>query len=158
MLDFVKGFLGAAKDTAGLLKDLRAEKRKARGVKNAILSEIEFNATLIFEHYARRGVRPSRIVRALRCRHLADAIDSGFDFTKIRKGTIDRGITGSAGFYRNYAGLDCEEFLKNIRQATDDLKALPELYHIDRTKKINIRRRLMNLGGRYGLLLRFLKE
>ena len=157
MFDFLKGFVGTAKDVSGVLRDFRDEKRRARGVKNAILSEIEFNATLIFDHYLRRHAGPVKIVRALKMENLSKAIDSGFDFTKIKKGVVTREITRDMQFLRSHVGDDCEELLKRIRANTEHIKVLPELYHLKTTKRVDIRRRLMNLGVRYVLLMRFLK-
>jgi hypothetical protein len=38
------------------------------------------------------------------------------------------------------------------------VKLLPDLYDIKKTEKVNVRVRLENLGRRYVLLIRFLKE
>ncbi len=158
MFDLIKDIFGVARDAKGILRDMRDEKKKARGMKNAILSEIEFNATLIFDHYLRRNVSSVKIVRALKSEHLTKAIDSGFDLSKIKKGKITREIVGSSKFFRNHVGYDCEALLKNIRLHTEHIKILPELYHLKTTRRINVRRRLINLGARYVLLMKFLKS
>jgi hypothetical protein len=59
---------------------------------------------------------------------------------------------------RQYAGIDLEGFLKRIRFHLEQLKLLPDLYDIKKTDKVNVRVRLENLGRRYVLLIRFLKE
>jgi hypothetical protein len=51
MLDFVKDLFGIAKDTRSVVQDVQDHKSKARGVKNKILAEVEFNMDLILDHY-----------------------------------------------------------------------------------------------------------
>ena len=50
MLEFIKDLFGFAKDSQGLVKVVQDEKSKARGTKNRILTEIEFNIDLIFDN------------------------------------------------------------------------------------------------------------
>ena len=56
MLEFIKDLFGFAKDSQGLVKVVQDEKSKARGTKNRILTEIEFNIDLIFDHYLEREI------------------------------------------------------------------------------------------------------
>ena len=51
MLEFVKDLFGVARDTRGVVREVQDQKSKARGVKNKILAEVEFNMDLILDHY-----------------------------------------------------------------------------------------------------------
>src|SRR5215212_7478479 len=115
MIEFIKDLFGFAKDSRGLVKDVEDEKSKARGIKNRILGEIEFNMDLIFDHYLEKQVDEEKIIEKLRVDQLAKAIDDGFDFKKMKKGKIDLEMTGDNPFLKKYIGYDCEAFLRKIR-------------------------------------------
>ncbi|MDH3251808.1 MAG: hypothetical protein OEM41_03390 [Ignavibacteria bacterium] len=153
----IKDLFGAGKDAQSLIREIRSEKRNAKGVINAIFAETEYNMSLILEHYLRAGVDPVKIIGKLKVQHLARAIEDGFDFRKIKRGKIQARMLGDAGFLRNYVGYDCEKLLKNIRFHIDQLHLLPDLYDLKRTDKVNVRARLENLGKRYLLLTKFVR-
>jgi hypothetical protein len=157
MLDFIKELFGLAKDSRGLVKDVQDERTKARGVKNRILSEIEFNMDLIFDHYLEKEIPLEKVIDKLKVAELSKAIDEGFDFKKMKKGKIDIEMTGDNAFLKKYLGYDCEALLRKIRHHIDQMKLLPELYNLEDEKKVNARQRLENLGKRYILFIRFLK-
>lgn len=157
MIEFIKDLFGFAKDSRGLVKDVQDEKSKARGVKNRILTEIEFNIDLIFDHYLEKEVPVEKVIEKLKVEQLAKAIDEGFDFKKMKKGKIDLEMTGDNHFLKKYIGYDCEAFLRKIRHHIEQIKLLPELYNLTDEKKVNAKQRLENLGKRYILFTRYLK-
>ncbi len=55
-------------------------------------------------------------------------------------------------------GLHCDGLLKRILIRIEQIKLLPERYDIEKTERIDVRRRLENLGRRYILFARFLKS
>jgi hypothetical protein len=156
-MGLIGDIFGIGKDSGSLLRDLAEIRRKTRGNRNRLLSEIEFNAALILDHYLRRGVDETKVIEKLKLESLARLIDEGFDFEKIRKGRIDGNMLKDLSVLRHYAGLDLEGLLKKIRFHIEQMKLLPELYDIRTTDKVNVRLRLENLGRRYVLLVRFLK-
>jgi len=158
MLDFIKELFGLAKDSRGLVKDVQDEKSKARGVKNRILGEIEFNMDLIFDHYLQKEIPIEKVIDKLKVEQLAKAIDEGFDFKKMKRGKIDFQMTGDNAFLKKYLDYDCEELLRKIRHHIEQIKLLPELYNLNDEKKVNAGQRLENLGKRYILFTRFLKS
>ncbi|HUM47287.1 MAG TPA: hypothetical protein PLD84_10180 [Chitinophagales bacterium] len=157
MIEFIKDLFGFAKDSRGLVKDVQDEKSKARGVKNRILTEIEFNIDLIFDHYLEKEIPVEKVIEKLKVEQLAKAIDEGFDFKKMKKGKIDLEMTGDNLFLKKYIGYDCEAFLRKIRHHIEQIKLLPELYNLTDEKKVNAKQRLENLGKRYILFTRYLK-
>lgn len=157
MIEFIKDLFGFAKDSRGLVKDVQDEKSKARGVKNRILTEIEFNIDLIFDHYLEKEVPVEKVIEKLKVEQLAKAIDDGFDFKKMKKGKIDLEMTGDNPFLKKYIGYDCEAFLRKIRHHIEQVKLLPELYNLNDEKKVNAKQRLENLGKRYLLFTIYLK-
>jgi hypothetical protein len=156
MFGTIKDLFGVGKDAHSVVAALRSEKKNTKGVVNAILAETEFNMSLILEHYA-NGVKEEQIIRQLRVVQLARALEGGFDFRRIRKGTVKASMIGHAGFFRSYVGRNCEHLMKSIRFHIDQIKLLPELYDLHDTSKVNARARLENLGKRYLLLTRFLQ-
>lgn len=158
MIEFIRDLFGFAKDSRGLVKDVQDEKSKTRGVKNRILSEIEFNIDLIFDHYLQKEVPVEKVIEKLKIDQLAKAIDDGFDFKKMKKGKIDLEMTGDNPFLKKYIGYDCESYLRKIRHHIEQIKLLPELYNLADEKKVNAKQRLENLGKRYILFTRYLKS
>jgi hypothetical protein len=158
MIEFIKDIFGFAKDSRGLVKDVQDEKSKARGIKNRILGEVEFNMDLIFDHYLDKNVPVEKVIEKLKVEQLAKAIDDGFDFKKMKKGKIDLEMTGDNPFLKKYTGYDCEALLRKIRHHIEQVKLLPELYNLEDEKKVNAGQRLENLGKRYILFTRFLKS
>ena len=156
MSSIIQDLFGAAKDTKSILGVIGEEKRKTRGTRNAILSEVEFNMTLIFDHLLAHNADPEKIIRMLKIEHLANAIDTGFDFTKIKRGRIGVRVVAGVGFLKHFVGSDCEELLKNIRFHIEQLKILPDLYRLKKNRRIRIKRRIKNLGTRYMLFTKFL--
>lgn len=156
-MGLIRDIFGIGKDSGGLLRDLAQIRRKTRGDRNRLLSEIEFNAALILEHYFKMGADEAKVIAKLKLESLAKLIDEGFDFSTVRKGTVGEAMVKDAPVLRHYAGLDLEGLLKKIRFHVEQLKLLPDLYDIKTTDKVNVRLRLENLGRRYVLLIQFLK-
>jgi hypothetical protein len=156
-MGLIGDIFGIGKDSGSLLRDLAEIRKKTRGDRNRLLSEIEFNAALVLDHYLQKGADEKKIIEKLKLENLARLIDEGFDFEKIRKGRVDVELVKDLPVLRHYTGLDLEWLLKKIRFHIEQLKLLPELYDIRTTDKVNVRLRLENLGRRYILLVRFLK-
>lgn len=158
MVEIIKDLFGIAKDSRGIVKDVQDEKSKARGIKNRILTEVEFNMDLILEHYLEKNVAEEKIIEKLKTEQLAKAIDDGFDFKKMKKGNVTATLIGENQFLKKYIGYDCEALLRKIRHHIEQIKLLPELYDLKEDKKINLKTRLENLGKRYILFTKFLKS
>jgi len=157
MLEVIKDLFGLAKDSRGIVKDVQDEKSKARGVKNRILAEVEFNMDLILEHYLEKEVPEDKIIEKLKTEQVSKALDEGFDFKKIRKGMITALLTGDNPFLKKYIGYDCEALMRKIRHHIEQIKLLPELYNLkEDNKKVNVKSRIENLGKRYILFTKFL--
>ncbi|MBK7551723.1 MAG: hypothetical protein IPI61_08710 [Syntrophaceae bacterium] len=156
-MGLLRDILGIGKDGGSLLRDLAAIRKKTRGDRNRLLSEIEFNAALVLDHYLQKGADEKKVIEKLRLETLARLIDEGFDFSAIRKGVVEETMVKDIPVLRRYAGLDLERLLKRIRFHIEQLKLLPDLYDIRTTDRVNARLRLENLGRRYVLLIRFLK-
>src|SRR6187549_1779989 len=108
MLELITDLFGIAKNSRGIVKDLQNLKSKARGIKNLILSEAEFNMDLILDHYFDKNVPEEIIIEKLRKEQLSKALEEGFDFTKVKKGKITAASTGDNPFLKKYVGYDCE--------------------------------------------------
>lgn len=157
MIEFIKDLFGIARDSRGIVMDVKDEKTKARGVKNRILAEVEFNMDLILDHYLDKNVPEDKIIEKLRTEQLSKAMDEGFDFKRMKKGVITASIIGDNQFLKKYVGYDCEALLRKIRHHIEQMKLLPELYNLQEdNKKINVKTRLENLGKRYILFSKFL--
>ena len=158
MLELITDLFGIAKNSRGIVKDLQNLKSKARGIKNLILSEAEFNMDLILDHYFDKNVPEEIIIEKLRKEQLSKALEEGFDFTKVKKGKITAKSTGDNPFLKKYIGYDCEALLRKIHHHIEQIKLLPELYNLKEDNKINVKTRLENLGKRYILFTKFLQS
>jgi len=156
-MGLLRDIFGIGKDSGSLLRDLADIRKKTRGDRNRLLSEIEFNAVLVLEHYLKRGVDEKKVIEKLKLESLTRLIDEGFDFSTVRKGSVEESMVKDVPVLRHYSGLDLEGLLTKIRFHIEQLKLLPDLYDIKKTDKVNVRLRLENLGWRYILLVRFLK-
>jgi hypothetical protein len=156
-MGLIRDIFGIGKDSGSLLRDLADIRKKTRGDRNRLLSEIEFNAALVLDHYLQRGADEKIIIEKLKLESLARLIDEGYEFSTVRKGAVEEAMVKDVPVLRHYAGLDLEGFLKRIRFHIEQMKLLPDLYDIKKTDKVNVRLRLENLGRRYVLLVRFLK-
>lgn len=156
-MGLIRDIFGIGKDSGNLLRDLADIRKKTRGNRNRLLSEIEFNAVLVLEHYLKREVDEKKVIEKLKLESLVRLIDEGFDFSTVRKGPVEESMVKDVPVLRHYSGLDLEGLLKKIRFHIEQLKLLPDLYDIKKTDKVNVRLRLENLGRRYILLVRFLK-
>ena len=156
-MGLLRDILGIGRDSGGLLRDLAAIRKKTRGERNRLLSEIEFNAALVLDHYLQKGADEKKVIERLKIDSLVRLIEEGFDFSAIRKGAVEESLVRDMPVLRHYAGLDLERFLKRIRFHIEQLKLLPDLYDIQKADRVNVRQRLDNLGRRYVLLIRFLK-
>ncbi len=79
-MGLISDIFGIGKDSGSLLRDLAEIRKKTRGNRNRLLSEIEFNAALILDHYLQRGVDETKVIEKLKLESLARLIDEGFDF------------------------------------------------------------------------------
>lgn len=156
-MGLIRDIFGIGKDSGSLLRDLAAIRKKTRGDRNRLLSEIEFNAALVLDHYLQKGADEKKVIEKLKLENLARLVDEGFDFSAIRKGVVEESMVKDMPVFRHYAGLNLERFLKRIRFHIEQLKLLPDLYDIRKTDRVNVRLRLENLGRRYVLLIRFMK-
>ncbi|MCS6916139.1 MAG: hypothetical protein RMK52_09450 [Chitinophagales bacterium] len=158
MASVFKDILELTRDWRRMLQQAQTDRNKKRGVRNVLLTETEFNTDLILEHYLGQGVAAEKIIEKLRMEHLGKALESGFDFSELKKGRISERHCGDHPMLKKYIGYDAEALMRKIYHHLGQLKLLPELYDLKDEKKVNVRLRLENLGRRYLLLLRFLSD
>ena len=158
MLGIIKDLFGIGKDSESIIRVLIEARKKTKGVKYRVLSEAQFNTSLILDHYLTRKADTRKVIRLLKTVHLSRAFEEGFDFRRIKKGSVTERMVVNIPFLRNCIGLDCEGLLKRILFHIEQIKLLPELYDIEKTDRVDIRRRLENLGRRYVLFARLLKS
>jgi len=157
MLNIIKDLFGMGKDSESIIRVLIEARKKTKGVKYQVLSEVQFNTSLILDHYLTRKADAGKVIGHLKTEHLSKAFDEGFDFRRIKKGRVTEKMIVNTPFLKSYTGLDCEGILKRILFHIEQIKLLPELYDIEKTDRVDIRRRMENLGKRYVLFARFLK-
>jgi len=155
-LEVIKAIFGMGTKIKNITDIIKQKRRQAEGVKRQILYETLSNMTLIYTHYLKNRRNPKDIIEELRVKKLAKAIDEGFDFNNIKEGKISEEMVGDVGFLQKYIGYDCEALLIQVRYHIDQLKLLPKLYNLRKTKEVNVKRRLENQGKRYILFTKFL--
>jgi len=156
ILEVIKAIFGMGTNVKNIIDIIKQKREQAEGVKRQILYETLSNMTLIYTHYLKNKRDSKKIIEELKVEKLAKAIDEGFDLNNIKDGKINEEMVGDVGFLHNYIGYDCEAFLIQIRYHIDQLKLLPKLYNLKKTKEVNVKRRLENQGKRYILFTKFL--
>jgi hypothetical protein len=157
-MGIIQDLFSLAKDSRSVLRDVKTERRKIRGMANLLLGEVEFNMDLILDHYLEKKVDVRKIISMLKTAQLEKALADGFDFSKLRSGKIADRHTGENLFLKKYVGKDCAFMMKKIHHHLLQVKLLPELYDLNSESKINVQARLDNLGRRYLLLIRFITD
>ncbi len=112
--------------------------------------------SLILEDYLEDNANPHKIIKKLRIKDLEHAINHGYDFNNIKRGRIPKNMVSNVGFLEPYIGYDCKGVLNNIRLHIEKLQLLPSIHSSKSLKKIDIRKRLINIGKRYLLFTRFI--
>lgn len=155
-LEVIKAIFGMGTKIKNITDIIKQKRKQAEGIKRQILYETLSNMTLIYTHYLKNKIDPVKIIEKIKVEKLAKAIDDGFDFNNIKDGKISEEMIGDVGFLQKYIGYDCEALLIQIRYHIDQLKLLPQLYNLRKTKEVNVKRRLENQGKRYILFTKFL--
>ena len=135
---------------------IEKNRQQAEATKDQILYETWINMSLIFDDYLKEGAITKKIVNKLKIEDLASAIREGYNFRNIKKSRITKTMTGGVKFFEPYVRYDCKDLLMNIRFHIDKLKLLYSVQKPKNIKKIDVRKRLINLGKRYLLFTKLL--
>lgn len=154
----VNALFKAGESIQNIIGIVEEKRQQAEAVKDQILYETWINMSLIFEDYLEEDANPLNVIDKLKIKDLARAIREPYNFRNIKKGKVTKKMIGGVGFLESYVGYDCKDLLTNIRFHIDKLKLLPSLHDRKKLKKIDIRRRLINLGKKYLLFTKLLKS
>ncbi|MEZ5045031.1 MAG: hypothetical protein R2828_34360 [Saprospiraceae bacterium] len=157
----LNGFLNILSniETEEIKKYSNSVSKEMRIQRNLLYNEISFNIDLIFKHYLTRRIPEEIVIDKLKIEEIKKSFEAGFNFNLLKEGTITESIYQEIKSYKHYIGYNCEELITKILNVSIQLKLIPELYDdIHVNSKINIKKRIENLGTRYLILIRFINS
>jgi len=147
--------LRPAREIYDIIGQITKERQRTKGMINRILYEAEFNMGIIAEEYFENHADPESVIEKLLVDDLSQALDSGFDFRKLKGGTITEPMVDNIKFFQGWIGFDCEQTCRKIRVYLNRLKAVPELMKRKRLPNADMDRRFENMLSVYLLFWRF---
>ena len=152
MFDFINPTINALKELIPYL----SEKSKTENItKRLVLRELRDNLkVLIYAHEKKADV--DKIIERLNNIAIKDAMKTGFDFNKIRKGKITEELVKDER-NKKYIGWTCEQLFDKVDEKIEELRLIKNLYpNLDESRK-NITLVIGNLYFRMKLLADFIR-
>jgi hypothetical protein len=156
IITVINALFRTGESISNIIGIIEENRQQAEATKDQILYETWINMSLIFDDYLKEGAITKKIVNKLKIEDLASAIREGYNFKNIKKNRITKTMTGGVKFFEPYVRYDCKDLLMNIRFHIDKLKLLYSVQKPKNIKKIDVRKRLINLGKRYLLFTKLL--
>lgn len=150
--DIVKGI----PDFVEVVTGIRERRKKARGTTSRILQELELNLDLLYHEFPKGEIPAAKVLEALSCEALQDALKEGFDFSLMKKGKIPAVLTSGDKYLESRTGADLQDLIRQLATKIMQLKRLPLLYSNLETNKLRLGIRLGNLLKLIMLTLRFI--
>ena len=116
--------------------------RENRGHKRKILLELQRNIELIFS-YGRYDLPIDEVIAGLQTTNMEAALESGYNFDKLKKGPVTEQVAGEEPQYQQYIGWTPEDFFSNIYVKIKDLQTIVKMD--PHNEKIRKRVRLINI-------------
>ena len=122
--------LGTLKDLLSSVDAIRAAIHSwvqgTRGWKRKLQLELQINIELIFS-YLRYDLPVDEVVAGLQTAHMKTALESGFNFNKLKKGEVTDDVAGDQPQYQQYVGWSTERLFSNIYVKIQDLQTIVEM-------------------------------
>ena len=153
MFDFINPTINALKELIPYL----SEKSKTENItKRLVLRELRDNLkVLMYAHEKKADV--DKVIERLNNTAIKEAVKTGFDFNKIRKGKISvEMITDDRN--KKYIGWSCEQLFDKVDEKIEELRLIKNLYpNLDESRK-NLTLVVGNLYFRMKLLADFIRS
>jgi hypothetical protein len=135
---------GALGSIAKLLSELRPALKRSRGMKRALLLELQLNLQTL-RLYLDGSIHAEDAVRKLETRTLQKALESGYDFSSIKKGRVTPGsLAGNRRAY-HLVGWTTEQVLRHLFLKIHELEVAVSSPR--RSPPVRKRARLLTVAG-----------
>ena len=153
MFDFLSPAVSVLKD---LVAFLNRESKTENITKKLLLRELRDNfKVLMYAHEKNADIR--LVIDQLSNAAIKDAIKSGFDFNKVRKGKItEKSIFDERN--KKYIGWTCARLFDKIDEKIEELRTIKKLYPNIEDSKRNVSVMIANLYYRMRLLADFIRQ
>jgi hypothetical protein len=148
-------FFSGLSSAAAAAKTLQSLLKNTRGVKRALLLELQKNLNLLYL-FEGDASKLTTIVNRLEVRVYEAAVASNFDFNDIKKGKLNQRLVKDIKQLQAYAGWNTEQLFENIYLKIHQLKSINEIDPNNTRFRINVR--LRNLHKMMLLLIKHVKS
>jgi hypothetical protein len=140
--------------TTSVVKALKSLLKGSRGVKRALLLELQGNIQLILL-YREGQVAIDKLIRRLDVSHCKSALESNFNFASLKRGRVNEALTQGVAQFRPYVGWTTEQLFSNIYLKITELQNIVDM---DGDGQLRKGVRLLNALKLMLLLLKHLKS
>ena len=153
MFDFINPTINVLKELIPFL----SEKSKTENItKRLVLRELRDNLKVLIYAYEKKA-DVDKVIDRLNNAAIKDAMKSGFDFNKIRKGKITDDLIKEER-NKKYTGWSCEQLFDKVDEKIEELRLIKSLYfNLDESHK-NMTLIIGNLYFRMKLLADFIRH
>jgi hypothetical protein len=141
--------------TTSLVKALQSLLKGSRGVKRALLLELQSNIQLILL-YREGAVAVDKLIRKLDVSHCRAALESNFNFASLKRGRVSEALTQGVAQFRPYVGWTTEQLFSNIYLKITELQSIVDMDSDGKQLRKGVR--LLNAFKLMLLLLKHLKS
>jgi len=141
--------------TTSVVKALQSLLKGSRGIKRALLLELQNNIQLVLLY--REGQVPmDKLIRKLNVSHCKAALESNFNFASLKRGHVSETLTQGVAQFRPYVGWTTEQLFSNIYLKTTELQSIVDIDSDGKQFRKGVR--LLNVLKLMLLLLKHLKS
>lgn len=140
--------------TTSVVKALRSLLKGSRGIRRALLLELQNNIQLVLLY--REGQVPiDKLIRKLDVSHCKAALQSDFNFASLKRGRVSEALTQGVAQFRPYIGWTTEQLFSNIYLKITELQNIVDIDSEGKQFRKGVR--LLNVLKVMLLLLKHLK-
>ena len=118
-------FFSGLSSAASAAKAIQSLLKNSRGVKRALLLELQKNLNLLYLFLGDES-KLTTIVNRLDMRVYEDAVKSNFDFNDIKKTKLSPRLVGDIKQLQSYVGWSTEQLFENIYLKIHQLKSISD--------------------------------
>jgi hypothetical protein len=151
----LSAFLSGLSSAASVAKTLQSLLKNSRGVKRALLLELQKNLNLLYLFLGDES-KLAIVINKLEVRVYEEAVQSDFNFNEIKKGKLSPRLVGDSRQLQPYVGWSTEQLFENIYLKIHQLKSINEIDPGNIKFRVSVR--LRNLHKMMLLLVKHVKS
>jgi len=125
MIDLAS-LLGSLSNVSSVLDTLGASLKGSRGIQRSLLLELEGNIRLAL--IGKKGsISPEKLVVKLETRAIQQALESGFNFNRLKSGKVRKQVAGDSASMNRYVGWSTEKLFTNLYLRIRELQNIVDL-------------------------------